>query len=147
MNNDTVLKLSIGGIMGVAESLFGGNMFESLKIMRQHNNKYIDSVKILYARNGIRSLLYTGYYPYGIFQSISKGVPFFYASITTKEYLEKKNLSKDLVSIGSGFSGGFAQGFFIAPTQRLKTLSIINNNPNHNLYEILKKEKINDFFY
>lgn len=33
--NDTYLKLSIGGLMGVCESIFGGNMIQSLKIIKR----------------------------------------------------------------------------------------------------------------
>jgi len=141
--NDTYLKLSIGGLMGVCESMFGGNMLESLKIIKQNGIKYNDGVKLLYQRNGLYSLLYTAYFPYGIFQSLTRGIPFFYASMEVKEYMTKRNYDSNITSLYSGFIGGIAQGIFISPTQRIKTLSLLNKDIN--IYEIIKKEKLNIF--
>ena len=115
--NKDLLKLHIGGSMAVIETMGGGNLFESLKIMKQLGVSYPNAIKELYGRNGMISLLYTGYFPYGIIQSFTKGIPFFYTYITIKEYLERKNVPSNIVMGISGFSGGFAQGYFIAPTQ------------------------------
>jgi hypothetical protein len=141
--DNNFLKLSIGGLMAVTETALGGNLLESLKILKQHNVTYKDGIKNLYSRNGLYSLLYTGYYPYGFIQSFTKGIPFFYAHMTTKELLLKNNFSNNTSMTISGFIGGFAQGFFIAPTQRIKTLSIMNENIS--VKEIIKKEKIGIF--
>lgn len=141
--NTDLLKLHIGGSMAVIETMLGGNLMESLKIMKQLGSSYPNSIKNLYQRNGIYSLLYTGYFPYGIVQSFTKGIPFFYTYMTVKEYLNNKKFSPNVVMALSGFSAGFAQGYFIAPTQRIKTLLLINSNIS--VTELIKKEKLNIF--
>lgn len=144
MNSNTdLLKLHIGGSMAVIETMGGGNLFESLKIMKQLGTSYPDTIKNLYGRNGLYSLFYTGYFPYGMSQSFTKGIPFFYTYMTIKEYLESKKLSSNVVMGISGFSGGFAQGYFIAPTQRIKTLLLIN--PKISVMEMIQREKFGIF--
>jgi len=60
-----------------------------------------------------------------------------------KEYMTKRNYDSNITSLYSGFIGGIAQGIFISPIQRIKTLLILNKDIN--IYKILKKEKLSIF--
>lgn len=141
--NNEVLKLHIGGTLSVVETALGGNMLESLKIMKQTGTPYTDAIKNLYNRNGIRGLMYTGYFPYGMTQAFIKGIPFFYTHISVKEYLEKTSCPKNIVMGVSGLAGGCAQGFVIAPTQRIKALMLVNEKLS--VKSLILQEKFNIF--
>lgn len=141
--NDTNLKLAIGGSMGVVESMIGGNLLENLKFMKQNGTKYNNAVKILYQRNGLYGLMYSGYFPAGLVQSLCKGMPFFYTSFTVKEYMIKKKYDSNTIALASGAAGGLSQGLFMGPTQRVRVLLVMTKDMT--LSGILKQEKLNIF--
>lgn len=141
--NNQILKLHIGGLLSVIETALGGNMLESLKIMKQTGTSYPNAVRNLYNRNGIKGLMYTGYFPYGMSQAFVKGIPFFYTHVSVKEYLEKTTCPKSLIMGISGLAGGCAQGFVIAPTQRIKALMLVNENLS--VKSLIVQEKFNVF--
>eukprot|EP00042_Codosiga_hollandica_P041621 m.373626 g.373626 ORF g.373626 m.373626 type:complete len:293 (-) comp56152_c0_seq5:230-1108(-) len=117
-------RIAIGAVMGVGEGVVLGHGLEQAKIVRQATGlSYIGAVRHAYNERGLVSVLYRGFFPYGALQALTKGLPILFVEAETKRLLEP-HLPKKTAALLAGISGGVVQGAFVAPTQRLKTLTM-----------------------
>lgn len=131
-------KLGIGSLMAVSEGVLFGNMMESAKIMRQSTQQpYLNGLKGLYQRGGLYGLLYTGYFPAGIIQAATKGVPILFVQGEVSRLLRNEGIDSNYSAALGGISGGIAQGIIVAPTQRLRSLALTNNTGNTSFQHIM----------
>ena len=120
-------KIVIGSLMALTEGIVGGNMLESAKIVRQSTQQtYYNSLRGLYTRGGLYGLLYTGYFPAGAFQSITKGLPILFVQGEVSQIAETNGINKRKAALIGGMCGGFVQGIIVTPTQRLRSLALTN---------------------
>lgn len=126
----------------LTEMTLFGHPLESIKIIRQATDKpYTNIVKDLVKESKVNGLktFYKGYYPWAMIQSM-KGIPVLYTQSIVKENLIKYDNNQRRVGVIGGLCGGFAQGFFQTPLQRLKTEAMtMNNNNNFNSTKLFKQ--------
>ena len=127
MSSPAYEKLAIGATMSLAEGVLFGNMLESSKILNQSTQRsYMSCLRTLYARGGLYGLLYTGYFPSGAAQAVTKGIPILFVKGETNDLFLKHGVSPGIAGLFSSIASGSAQGLVVAPTQRLKTLALTN---------------------
>ena len=86
---------------------------------------YVGAVQHAYCEQGLRSVLFRGYFPYGAVQAMTKGLPILFVESEVKRRLVSTTaLEAKTCALLAGISGGVVQGAFVAPTQRLKTLAM-----------------------
>jgi hypothetical protein len=127
MSDPAYEKIAIGAAMAVSEGIFCGNMMESAKILRQSTHQpYLTGLRGLYQRGGLYGLLYTGYFPAGIFQASTKGLPVLFVKGEVSKRLENQGWKRNTAALLGGIASGIAQGVVVAPTQRLRSLALTN---------------------
>lgn len=153
MSNDKIAwdKLWIGSLMTISECITGGHYIEQLKIIKQTSgNSYFHITKNIYRNHGLFGLMYRSYFPYGMAQSITKGLPVLFVQHETSNYFHKNsNLSDNKISLLGGMLGGASQGLVVAPTQRLKTLIMTNPSKQGGssfIMDTIKKEGMSTIF-
>ncbi len=149
MNNIEWNNLWIGSSLSLFICLTGGNAAEQIKVVRQSSGySYYSILTNLINKKGYFNLFYRGYFPWGILQSSTKGLPILFVPSKIKRILLFHNICSEnkAVYIG-GCLGGVCQGLITTPTQRLKTLAYTNNNSNNTDYkhiiQICKERGIN----
>jgi hypothetical protein len=84
---------------------------------------YVGAVRHAYRERGLVSVLYRGFFPYGALQALTKGLPILFVESEVRRHVQGR-LSKRTTDLIAGIAGGAVQGAFVAPTQRLKTLTM-----------------------
>jgi len=145
-------KILIAPSMMFCEMMTGGYYMETLKIMKQSSNAtYPGIMRYLWGRHRFRGF-YLGLVPWGLIQT-SRGLPVLFVQSEMKEVFENNTDWKDMkINLLSGVTGGMVQGFFVTPTQRLKTLMM--TYPKTNKYissfsvakEAIRKDGIKTLF-
>eukprot|EP01114_Cavostelium_apophysatum_P008060 TRINITY_DN20329_c0_g1_i1.p1 TRINITY_DN20329_c0_g1~~TRINITY_DN20329_c0_g1_i1.p1 ORF type:complete len:309 (+),score=50.66 TRINITY_DN20329_c0_g1_i1:28-927(+) len=114
-------KLVIGPMMVLAEMTTGGHYMEMLKIIRQAKNVSYGSIAAdLWKNEGFLGF-YKGFMPWGAIQMV-KGIPVLFVQGESDHYLKSMGVGNKTAETLAGVAGGIAQGVFITPTQRLKTI-------------------------
>jgi len=140
MDNTEWNKLWIGSSLSLFTCLTGGNAAEQIKVVRQSSgNSYYSILKNIIDKKGYYKLFYRGYFPWGILQSSTKGLPILFVPSEIRKRLLYHNICNEskAVYIG-GCLGGICQGLITTPTQRLKTLAYTNNNNNTDYKHIIQ---------
>ena len=121
-------KLIIGPITTVGEMLMGGHWLEMLKVQRQAGTypSYTAAARHMWQQLGIAGF-YKGFFPFGALQGCYKGLPVLFTQDVVKQRLLSDGVDKRSAGVYAGVIAGMVQGFFVAPTQRLK--SLIATNP------------------
>ena len=128
-NKNHKLKLIIGPIVVLGEQITGGNVIDSLKVLKQSTNKkYSQCFKQIIRNDGLKGI-YRGYYPWGLIQSI-KGIPLMYSNYICVDIYSNFISNPLYTSILAGMSSGAVQALFTTPAQRLKTLAITDLHYN-----------------
>jgi len=115
-------KIIIGPFMVLGEMITGGHYTETLKIRKQSSNKtYSNITKDLWRRHRYKGF-YLGFMPWSVLQTV-KGLPVLFVQSETCHLFKKyTSLSEPTRFLFSGILGGMAQGIFVTPTQRVKTI-------------------------
>lgn len=110
--------------MALGEGLVLGHGLEQAKIVRQATGlSYVGAVRHAYVERGLVGVLYRGFFPYGALQAMTKGLPILFVEGEARRALEP-HMPKKTAALLAGISGGVVQGICVAPTQRLKTLTM-----------------------
>ena len=121
-------KLIIGPVTTVGEMMMGGHWLEMLKVQRQAGTypSYTAAARHMWQTLGFAGF-YKGFFPFGALQGCYKGLPVLFTQDVVKQNLIGRGVDKRHAGVYAGVTAGMVQGFFVAPTQRLK--SIIATNP------------------
>ena len=157
MKNDKAAyeKIVIGPLVIAGEMLTLGHYMESLKITKQATKQSYPNTMKFYWKNYGMGGFYRGFYPWGLIQT-TKGLPVLFVQHEMKKILNDNDIGKESYrNIYAGITAGIVQGFFVTPTQRLKTMVMTNDNitdktkkinSTYILKQSIKKEGISTLF-
>jgi len=116
-------KLIIGPLTTVGEMAMGGHWLEMLKVQRQAGTypSYVAAARHMWQELGFLSF-YKGFWPYGVFQGMYKGLPVIFVQGEAKHKLVEAGMDAKRAGVVAGVTAGMVQGAMVAPTQRLKTI-------------------------
>lgn len=121
------VKIIIGGLLTTVEGLAGGHAIEQAKIVKQATGlSYPGAVRHAYQAGGLQAVFLRGFYPFGLLQAWSKGVPILFCqgeAARLAQAMAPQLDRKQAMAIG-GFVAGGIQGVCVTPTQRMKTLAM-----------------------
>ena len=114
-----MVGLAVGPCMTIIETAMCGHFLEGVKVRRQITGLPYSAI----APAALRGGWLRGYWPWGILQATTKGLPVLCAQRASDAALTVAGVGGRPRDVLSSVVAGAAQALFATPTQRLKTLA------------------------